>query len=181
MRLLLIRHAIAMDRGEFRGMRAGGANVDDGARPLTPAGAERMRKNAAGLRRACPRIDVLATSPLARATQTAEIVSGAYGGLRPRERGELRPGQRPSSLIGWLKSLSADGVDPGGDGKLTVAAIGHEPHLSRLLGYLVTGRDEPLFELRKGGACLLTFEKDPAAGGASLEWVLKPSLLRELR
>src|SRR4029079_875935 len=73
MKLLVIRHAIAMDRDEF-------ADTGEPAyrRPLTNYGAKRMRKNAKGLRTGIDKIDRFGTSPLTRAIETAEIVSEVF-------------------------------------------------------------------------------------------------------
>lgn len=208
MKLLVIRHAIAMDRDAFHKI-----NADDGQRPLTSDGIRKMKKNALGLQRLCPHIDVLATSPLVRAVQTAEIVSSVYGHLAFRKRHEIKPEKHPMHLLEWLRNLPTDDVGVGhmsederrislavrtsgksavrstskrksegsGGGRLTVAVVGHEPNLSQMIGYLVTGSPESVFELRKGGACLLEFKKSLEPGNASLEWLLKPSLLRALR
>ena len=61
------------------------------------------------------------------------------------------------------------------------ACVGHEPNLSSLAGYLLTGRDRSFLELRKGGAVLLDFPGRIVAGGAILQWHLAPGMLRELR
>src|SRR6266436_1539159 len=71
--LYLIRHALAADRGD--------AWPDDSKRPLTDEGMSRMRKAARGLARLGVSVEVVLTSPLVRARQTAEIVAG---GLDPR-------------------------------------------------------------------------------------------------
>ena len=68
-----IRHGLAEERGD--------AWPDDTKRPLTDEGMSRMRKSARGLARVGVTIDVVLTSPLVRARQTAEIVAG---GLDPR-------------------------------------------------------------------------------------------------
>jgi len=79
MQLLLIRHAIAEDRFEFA--RTG---QSDYYRPLTERGRARMARGATGLRTLVPDIDVLATSPLTRAVQTAErpFSSGSANAVR---------------------------------------------------------------------------------------------------
>ena len=59
MRLLLIRHAIAVPRGT--------PDVPDDERPLTKRGVTRFRSAARGLAEAVARPDVLLTSPLLRA------------------------------------------------------------------------------------------------------------------
>jgi phosphohistidine phosphatase len=167
MKLLVIRHAVAEDRDAFAA-----TGLPDGQRPLTDDGRKRMRRAARGLRTVAPRIDVLATSPLVRAAQTAEIVARAYGGdLAIRTVDELSPERRPDELLGWLRSHQ-----PGE----TVAVVGHEPHLGFLAGWLLTGRNDSFVELRKGGALLLDFDDPPSGGNAVLAWALPPRILRAL-
>ena len=86
MKLLLVRHAIAEDRREFEA-----TGRDDALRPLTAEGREKMREAALGLRTVVPSIDVLATSPLVRAADTAGIIARCYQGLATTTLEELRP------------------------------------------------------------------------------------------
>lgn len=168
MRLLLIRHAIAVEREDFE--RTG---KDDNLRPLTGEGRKKMKQAARGLRTLAPAIDLLATSPLTRAAQTAAIVDSVYGGLDEVEIEELSPETTPEDFLRWLRKQKVD----------TVAAVGHEPSLSQILGWLLTGTDRRLFSFRKGGACLLEFADEPAgtaAGTATLLWALTPAQLRRL-
>src|SRR5512138_1330454 len=67
--LYLVRHAIAEERGD--------AWPDDTKRPLTADGASRMRKAARGLSRMDVTLDVILSSPLVRARQTAEILAAS--------------------------------------------------------------------------------------------------------
>jgi phosphohistidine phosphatase len=165
MRLLLIRHAIAVEREDFE--RTG---KDDNLRPLTDEGRKKMKQAARGLRALVPAIDLLATSPLTRAAQTAAIVDSVYSGLDEVEIEELSPETTPEDFLRWLRKQKVD----------TVAAVGHEPSLSQILGWLLTGADRRLFAFRKGGACLLEFADEPAAGTATLSWALTPAQLRRL-
>ena len=89
MKLLLLRHAIAEEQADFA--RTG---KDDRLRPLTEEGRKKMKQNAKGLREIVPDIDLLATSPLTRAAQTAAIVDSVYGGLPEVEIEELSPESR---------------------------------------------------------------------------------------
>src|SRR6185369_8303969 len=115
MKLLVIRHGIAEDRDDWA--RTG---EPDETRPLTDKGRDRMQDNVRGLSRVVGQIQVLATSPLTRAVETAEIVAGRFGGS-PVVRDELIPERPVSSVLAWLQGL----------GDVNVAAIvGHEPHLS---------------------------------------------------
>lgn len=164
MRVLVIRHAIAEDRDAFAK-----TGREDGARPLTREGRAKMREGAAGLAKRVPTIDVLATSPLARAIETAEIIAKAYGGVRVVQAAALTPTKPVNALLHWLQ-----GQPPAA----TVALVGHEPHLGVFASWLLTGLQESFVELKKGSACLLEFDGDVKAGRAKLRWALKPAHLR---
>lgn len=166
MELLIIRHAIAGDREEW----AKSGQSDD-LRPVTGEGARRMRRGAAGLARVIPTIDVLASSPLLRAAQTAEIIARAYGGLPVETVDALAPDGRRSALLHWLRAREEAS---------TVAIVGHEPGLGQLATWLLTGVAESHIELKKGAACLIRFGRKPAAGAGLLVWSLTPGQLRRL-
>jgi len=164
MKLLLIRHAIAEPR-----QADGGTQPDDALRALTPRGSRRMHAAASGLARASDPPDLLATSPLVRATETAAIVAETFDSLTPVSVPELRPGAGPDAVLAWLRTLPAGHV---------VAAVGHEPDLSLTASYLLASRREPLLTFKKGGAGLLTVPPGILPGTATLEWLLTPRQLR---
>ena len=58
--------------------------------------------------------------------------------------------------------------------------MGHEPSISLILSWLLTGTEKRLFSFRKGGASLIEFPGDVGAGTATLLWALTPAQLREL-
>jgi phosphohistidine phosphatase len=161
----MIRHAIAEEREDFA--RTG---KDDDLRPLTDEGRKKMKQGARGLRKLVPEIGLLATSPLARAAQTAAIVDSVYDGLDEVEIDELKPEAAPEDFLRWLRQQKAG----------TVAVVGHEPSISLLLSWLLTGTEKRIFSFRKGGACLLEFPGEVGAGTATLLWALTPGQLREL-
>lgn len=165
MKLLLIRHAIAEEREDFA--RTG---KDDRLRPLTDEGRKKMKQAARGLKGLVPEIDLLATSPLTRAAQTGAIVDSVYGGLKEVEIDELSPETTPDAFLRWLRKQKEE----------VVAAVGHEPSISLILSWLLTGNERRIHAFRKGGACLLEFPEEPAAGTATLIWALTPSQLRGL-
>ncbi|MCU0971870.1 MAG: phosphohistidine phosphatase SixA [Gammaproteobacteria bacterium] len=166
MNLLLIRHGIADDRFEFARR-----NGNDDERPLTEKGIARMRSGAAGLLRLVPALDVLASSPLTRARQTADIVQEAYGKPRATIVDALSPGREPEDVGDWLSLLPVEAK---------VAAVGHEPDLSELVGWLTTGEPHGFVAMKKGGACLLEIATAPGACSARIEWLLTPRQLRLL-
>ncbi len=171
MELLVVRHAIAETREEFAK-----TGLDDSKRPLTEEGRRKFEKGARGLRKVAGGIELLATSSLERATQTADVLEGAWDGkLRTVRLNELAPEADPEALLRWLRRQKR---------RKLVAVVGHEPHLSRFVEHALTGEtpDGPSdrIELKKGGACLLDLGKSPQAGHAALRWLLTASQLRRL-
>ena len=167
MELLVIRHGVAEERKEFAA-----SGKDDSLRPLTKEGRWKMERGARALRRALPSLNVIATSPFTRAAQTAKIVSAAYGEVGVEQLDALTPEGRPQAFLTWLRERESDD---------RVGAVGHEPHLGALVYWFLTGKvAEGRIALRKGGACLLSFDTRPQAGKGTLIWSLTPSLLRRL-
>ena len=161
--LYLIRHGIAEERGEDW--------PDDTKRPLTDEGKSNLRKQARGLQRLGVTFDVMLTSPLVRAKQTAEIIAAAY---------DARP-----SLV-TVESLSPNGSfqsvlrDLEEHGKKSrIALVGHEPDLGELAARLA-GLRRPL-EFKKGAICRIDVKTLPPAGPGALRWFFPPKVLRSIR
>ena len=166
MKLVLLRHGIAED------VAPGG---DDGARPLTHAGREKLEQGALGLSWALDTVEVWASSPLVRAVETARLVAAAFGEREPEELEleeleELLPEARPDALLPWLRRQPKSA---------TVLLAGHAPHLSAIAAFLL-GAPDPPFALKKGGACLLELDGAPGPGAARLVWLLTAGQLRRL-
>jgi phosphohistidine phosphatase len=168
MNVLVIRHGIAEDREDFA-KRAKGA--DDGLRPLTKEGRRKMRAAARGLACVVPSVDVLASSGLKRAQQTAAIVGVHYAKAKAVRLAELSPNKSVRQLLAWLQEQGKD---------QTVAVVGHEPHLGVFVSWALTGLQESFVELKKGAACMLRFDQELKPGRAKLVWALKPGQLRAL-
>jgi phosphohistidine phosphatase len=165
MRVVLFRHGPAGHADPSRW-------PDDDLRPLTPRGIERTRLAARGLVRLEPRIQIVMTSPLVRAVETAEILEEALRGDKVRTEvvEALSPDQPPAQVIERLASLDADA---------TVALVGHEPLLGALAGALVSGGRARL-ALKKAGACAIEIEGKVAVGAGELEWLVPPKALRRM-
>jgi phosphohistidine phosphatase len=158
--LCLVRHGIAAERGA--------AWPDDGLRPLTPDGIRKMDGAARGLAKLVS-ADVILTSPLVRARQTAEIVARAMPGSRVRVCDALATGEHERLLAA---------AEAGGE---SVVAVGHEPHISMALSWLLCGDEMAAwFDVKKGSAALVRFDRPPAPGEGTLEWLLPPRVLREV-
>jgi phosphohistidine phosphatase len=117
-------------------------------------------------------LDVLATSPLTRAVQTAQVLAKVYERPEPVSLDALAPGQRPPALASWLRTQALE---------KTVAIVGHEPGLGAAASWLAAGTERSYLDLGKGGACFLDLGERIEAGEAMLVWVLRPSQLRALR
>jgi len=162
MRLLIVRHAIAVDHGT--------PGFSDDERPLTPEGEKKFKKAARGLARLTSRPDAILSSPLPRAFRTAEIAAAAWGKVPPPLKTQALVGGSFEDLVEALRPYGPDS---------TVALFGHEPHLSELLARLLGSGAPFRLAFRKGGAALVE-----ATGGlhegASLLFFAPPSLLRDL-
>jgi phosphohistidine phosphatase len=166
MEILIIRHAIAEPRSD-----EGGTQPDDHLRELTPKGRRRMKRAARALHRLVPTVDLLASSRLVRARQTADIVSRAYGGFPITNVPEFEPGASLDGMLSWLRQVETSG---------TVAVVGHEPSLSGLVSHLVAGPAHSVLVLDKGGACLLEVPAGVPPGEARLFWLATSRQLRAL-
>ncbi|MDP9176052.1 MAG: phosphohistidine phosphatase SixA [Gemmatimonadota bacterium] len=164
MKLLVVRHAAAMARGEFAQ-----TGESDDLRPLTDEGKDEMKAVSKGLRAEVEELDVLATSPLVRARETADIIAEVYGIDRPEVERSLMPGASFGDFEKWCSGFGE---------KKVVAIVGHDPHLSSLVIWLLAGREEPRIRLKKGGACLITFDSLPERGSGTLNWLLTPKQLK---
>jgi phosphohistidine phosphatase len=161
MRLVIIRHAIAVPRGT--------AGIPDEDRPLTPEGEERFRECARGLATLVERPDALLTSPWLRARRTAEIAAAAWRHSAPVETDALAGGSFEDQAA-LLDRFAGDA---------TVAVVGHEPHLSALLARIIGCRDAERLALKKGGVALVELPGRLADGG-TLVFFAPPRILRRL-
>jgi len=161
--LYLIRHGVAEERGD--------AWPDDAKRPLTDDGMSRMRKAARGLSRLGVVFDIVLTSPLVRARQTAEIVAG---GLAPRPSlvniDSLAPDAGYAALIAELEKHAR---------KPRLALVGHEPDIGELAARLVGSRRS--LEFKKGAICRIDLDEIPPNGPGQLRWFLTPKILLALK
>lgn len=165
MKLLIIRHGPAGDPDAWEA-----EGRDDRLRPLTPDGKKEVRRVAEGLATLVPKLDLLATSPLVRAAQTAEIVADHYG-CKSVTLDALTPESDPGKTVHWLAEQRS---------ARTVALVGHEPDLGTLACYLLTGKRSSFLDLKKSGACLLEVNDPPKPGDGTLEWLLPPRVLRRM-
>ena len=166
MQLLVIRHGIAEDPSTVAA-----TGQDDSGPPLSKEGKQMMKGVAAGLRELVEKVDVIGASPLLRAQQTAQIIAKAYNDLPVATVEELLPESDPPALMTWLRQHTA---------RNAVAIVGHQPNLGLVVTWLMSGGKASRVALTKGGTCLLEFSESVSAGNGTLQWLLKPSLLRHI-
>lgn len=167
--VLVLRHGIAAERNPVRW-------PDDALRPLTRRGRVKLRKAAAGLAGLLEPPEEVWSSPLQRARETAGIVGTRAAWPTALISESLRPGASAASLGAKLEVRRR-----AADAPRRLALVGHEPSLSRFLGWAVGTKGGDNLVLRKGGAALLEFPASVHAGGARLVWFATPRMLRALR
>lgn len=163
--LLVVRHAIALDRIEA--MERG---IDDAQRPLTAEGTDKMEAAARGLVRLQPGCSHILSSPLLRAQQTATILQQHSPDAEMSLLDELAPPYSSEECIAALNRYRGN----------QITIVGHEPDLSRLIALLIGCSVDGGIELKKGGMALLHFDHHIAPGRGILRWLLTPKQLRLL-
>jgi phosphohistidine phosphatase len=160
MELYIVRHGIAEEKFP---------DGTDAARALTDEGRRKTARAARGLAALGVRPDLIVSSPLLRARQTAEVLAEA---LRPAEgiaeAQWLSPGIPPAGTVRQLARLA----------HRSVLLVGHMPDVSALASLLLTGRPSADIVFKKAAVCALSFDGRARAGCARLEWLLQPRHLR---
>jgi phosphohistidine phosphatase len=161
--LYLLRHAVAFGRDPSRW-------PDDSRRPLTPRGEEEFRAVAHELGRIEPRVDMVLSSPFARAWRTAEILADLASWPYPTPMTELEPDVPPHEATQALEPY--EDLD-------AIALVGHRPQIHELAAYLLTGKQDGVeVSIQKGGAVCLRVDGALRPGSASLRWSMPLKLLK---
>jgi phosphohistidine phosphatase len=161
MQLYVVRHGIAVEGGE---------GIPDEWRPLTDKGRRRFQKMARAFAKLGRRLDLILTSPLVRAVQTAEILAGAADHGEVAVLAELDP-KFDVEAVRKAISTRAEKAE-------AVAIVGHEPQLSSLLATLSKVSPADL-DLEKGA--IVRVDVSTLIDGASADprWWLKPKGTRK--
>ncbi len=161
MELYLIRHGLAGQHGDY-------PNDDD--RPLTQEGKRKTEHVAKRLLALGLQFDLILTSPLMRARQTAEIFKATHLGVALEVAGYLAPGGDLQSWHTWLEAWRTPGK--------TLALVGHEPDLSGWAELLIWGEVRDRIILKKAGAIGLVLpDTGSAISNSQLFWLTPPKFL----
>jgi phosphohistidine phosphatase len=162
--IYLVRHAIAAERGP--------KYPDDRKRPLTPEGIKRFKEAVRGLVALDLELDVILTSPLTRAEETAALLSAGLKKRAPVELVEaLAPGGKFTAIVDAVTKQAKRH-------RRRVALVGHEPDLGETAARWLAARGH--VEFRKGAVCAIDVDSATPAGPGTLRWLLPPRLLRRL-
>lgn len=163
--LYLIRHASADERGP--------KYPDDSKRPLIAKG-HKQAKALANLLEVCNiKLDRLFSSPYTRAAQTAEPLSAVLNrGQGIQYLDSLADDQYPQLLVDIGERLM--------EGDKSIALVGHEPYMSELGSYLLTG-DEATAGIRFKKAAMLSLAGALGPGEMSLGAFLPASVYKHIK
>ncbi len=160
MKLVFIRHGLA--EGHFSQNQ-----YADFERVLTADGISRLNKTFKLFKKAEPKIDVIFSSPLSRAIQSAEIFWTYYQDSDLEVMGDLDILDDPTHLVEYISFLPSDGC---------YAFVGHDPHLTRVIASLLSLHPEHDFmKIKKGGICVL---EGKMWEGFTMELLFSPKFLK---
>ena len=155
--LYVVRHAWAEETGP---------DGSDASRRLTKKGRRRFAEMMERLRKSGMEVDLVATSPLARARETAEILAAAFD---PEPRvvviDALAPGADWPSLVEWTTHQDA----------ARMAWVGHMPCVARLVA-LTIGDGTASIRMQKGAVASIRLDDGPGQPG-ELEWLANDDIL----
>lgn len=162
MELIFIRHGLA--EGHF--------SLDQDAdfeRTLTDEGVEGLDQIFKVFTKTQKKIDVIFSSPLARAVQSAEILWSHYKKADLELMADLDILDDPLHLVQYISFLPTDG---------TYAFVGHDPHLTRVIAAILALHPEHDFmKIKKGGICVL---EGGMWEGFRMELLVNPKFLRAI-
>ncbi len=158
--LYLMRHANA-------GLRRGNFVLDE-KRALIKEGKEQCILMARALSALSAQVDVIVSSPLKRALQTAQFVGTEMG---YDARVEISPALGPEADYAAFQDLLAKYASREG-----VLVVGHNPNIFQFLGRLITANGGASIRMRKGSVACIDLDRHPP----QLQWLIDPRSARSI-
>lgn len=165
MELFILRHGEAGQRS---------SQASDRARPLTAAGKVEIMEIAKALKIIGLKFDVVVTSPLKRAYDTAMIVSNIFDiGNRVQVWNELAPEGQRTEFYRKISRLREE---------YAVLIVGHQPLLGEIVNDIIhKGKSSPCnLLLKKGGVVRLRLLSKSNIPRGELRWLLSPRILKNI-
>jgi phosphohistidine phosphatase len=166
MELFILRHGEA---GERTSSLAG-----DKKRPLTSSGKFEISEIAKALKIIGLRFDLVITSPLKRAYDTATIVSEVLKiGNKVQVWKELSPEGKKTELYRKISELKEEYV---------VLMVGHQPLLGEMTNDIIhRGKSSPCnLLLKKGGIIRIRLKARSSVPKGELRWLVTPRILKSI-
>jgi phosphohistidine phosphatase len=114
-------------------------------------------------------VDVMVSSPLKRATQTASLVGNEMG---YEGKLQIETGLRPEATFSDFRKLVEKYAR-----QEAIMVVGHNPNLSQFLGAIISDSGcEASVELKKGAVAKVEMRRS----SGTLQWCLTPKLVRAL-
>ena len=158
MNLYILRHASAGTRRENP--------LLDVKRPLDKEGKQQCMLIGSYLNALRVQFDMIASSPLKRALQTASLVGTEVGyDAKIQVTEALAPGATVATFQQWVSTLSR---------YENVLLVGHNPNLEYFLGSLIVAPGRATVRLRKGALARIDCARRPGV----LQWLVDPRILR---
>ncbi len=161
MKLYLMRHGLAIERGTFG---------EDRERPLTSEGIKKTQRVVKQFQELGLNFDLIVSSPLVRAQKTAKILHDQYLNSPLEVSAHLAPQGDLLEFLIWLApyiKLEA-----------SLIAIGHQPDLGNWAEMLVYGQIQEGIILKKAGIIGLQLpDLGEAVAHSQLFWLTSPKLL----
>lgn len=162
MHLYLIRHGIAAEPEAYE---------TDSERPLTKEGDRKTRKIARRLQELDIQFDLILTSPLLRAQQTAQILQTLGLSTQIEQSPALAPSGEIHNWLEWHQQQQ-EAVHR------SIALVGHQPDLANWAETLLWGQTRDALILKKAGIIgLLLPETGSPVGRSQMFWLTPPKFL----
>jgi phosphohistidine phosphatase len=140
----------------------------DAKRALIKDGKEQCMLMARVLSALRVQVDVIVSSPLKRALQTAQFVGTELG---YEAKVEISPALGLSGDFAAFQQILSKYADREG-----VLVVGHNPNLFQFLGRLITGNGGAAIRMRKGSIARVDMDRHPPL----LRWLIDPRMARSI-
>jgi phosphohistidine phosphatase len=147
--------------------------IKDTKRQLTVSGKKEIVEIAKSLKKLGVKFNIIYSSPLARAFQTAKIIAEENKFTKQIEQSEeLKPSGSKGFLYNKLSKLNIDSV---------ILIVGHEPYLSSMINDIISNNKySNNIILKKAGLSRIKITSTVPTLKGELIWLLTPRILKKI-
>ena len=147
--------------------------IKDTKRQLTVSGKKEVVEIAKSLKKLGVKFNIIFSSPLSRAFQTAKIIAEEYKFKKQIEQSEeLKPNGSKDFLYNKLSKLNIDSV---------ILIVGHEPYLSSMINDIISNnKNSNNIILKKAGLSRIKITSTVPILKGELRWLLTPRILKKI-